>query len=78
VVTAGLVGGTAEPAAAESPFLVQRLTATADRFQTSASLARTAFPDGVSAAMLVNGENPVDALAASAVAGTTTRVLHPA
>ncbi|WP_167587654.1 cell wall-binding repeat-containing protein [Kineococcus rubinsiae] len=76
VLTAGLVCGAAEPAAAESPFLVQRLTATADRFQTSASLARTAFPDGVSAAMIVNGENPVDALAASAVAGTTTPVLY--
>lgn len=60
----------------ESPFVVQRLTATADRFQTSASIARTAFPDGVPAAILVNGDDPVDALVVSAVATTKTSTLH--
>jgi len=76
VLVAVFVGGAVQPAAAQSPFTVQRLTATADRFQTSASIARTAFPDGVSTAMLVNGDDPVDALAASAVAGTGTPVLY--
>ena len=57
-------------------FTVVRPAQTTDRFATSASIARLAFPDGVAEAFLVNGDNPVDALAASSVAGPDVPILY--
>lgn len=74
-VTAGLVAFPA-PARAGQDFTVVRPARAGDRFATSASIARLAFPDGVAEAFLVNGDDPVDALAASAVAGPDVPILY--
>jgi len=63
-------------AAAAAEFTVIRPTPAGDRFETSASIARTTFPDGASEAFLVNGDNPVDALAAASVAGPDIPILY--
>ena len=75
---------TAAPAAADEAFTLIRPTPDADRFETAASIARMAFPGGAGlgevngrrAAILVNGDDPVDALAAASVAGTRLPILY--
>lgn len=66
----------ARPASAAEGFTTLRTTPAGDRFETSASIARMAFPDGARDAYLVNGDNPVDALASSPLAGTQAPILY--
>lgn len=57
-------------------FTVTRPADTTDRFATAASVARAAFPDGADEVVLVNGDDPVDALGAAAFAGPDVPVLY--
>lgn len=76
VVTASLLLVAPVPAHAAPGFTVSRPADTTDRFATAASVARAAFPDGAPEVVLVNGDDPVDALGAAAFAGTDTPILY--
>ncbi|MFB9376181.1 cell wall-binding repeat-containing protein [Kineococcus gynurae] len=73
----GLTGlGTVVPAQALPNFEVARPSSTENRFATAASINTDYFTSGASNVIVVNGDNPVDALAASFLAGTTIPILY--
>ncbi|GAB7190779.1 hypothetical protein NUM3379_14860 [Kineococcus sp. NUM-3379] len=72
----GGVAGGAAPTHATPSFTLTRPADTRDRFATAASIARMAFPEGATEVAVVNGDNPVDALAASGWALTDIPILY--
>ncbi|WP_432536272.1 cell wall-binding repeat-containing protein [Kineococcus arenarius] len=70
------VGFSATSAFAAPNFEITRPAQTGDRFQTAASVALAAFPDGAENVIIANGDNAVDALAASVLAGTDIPILY--
>ncbi|WP_432488480.1 cell wall-binding repeat-containing protein [Kineococcus sp. SYSU DK018] len=70
------VGLTAAPAFAAPSFEITRPAQTGDRFETAASVALAAFPNGAENVIIANGDNAVDALAASVLAGTDIPILY--
>nr|WP_240897059.1 cell wall-binding repeat-containing protein [Kineococcus vitellinus] len=70
------LGFAAVPAQADANFSFTRPANTADRFATAASVATAAFPTGASDVIIANGDNAVDALAASYLSGGTIPILY--
>ncbi|WP_432509405.1 cell wall-binding repeat-containing protein [Kineococcus auxinigenes] len=70
------VGFSATSASAAPNFEITRPAQVADRFETAASVALAAFPNGAENVIVANGDNAVDALAASVLAGTDIPILY--
>ncbi|WP_432502248.1 cell wall-binding repeat-containing protein [Kineococcus arenarius] len=70
------VGFSATSASAAPNFEITRPAQVADRFETAASVALAAFPNGAENVIIANGDNAVDALAASVLAGTDIPILY--
>jgi len=71
----GLGLSAAIPAQAVASFDLTRPADTSDRFATAASVATSAFTTSTNV-IIANGDNAVDALSASYLAGTTTPILY--